>query len=45
MKKNQLIETRDGDRTLYFRRLPAVRPDGVCAVLAGYRKNGRDHWY
>lgn len=45
MNKKILIKIKDGNRTLYYKRLPQTRPDGVCAVLVGYRKNGSDHWY
>lgn len=45
MKKLPLIRVRDGDRTLYFRRLPTPRADGVVATLVGYRRAGATHWY
>ena len=45
MTMKNLIHIKDGRRTLYYQPLPDVRDDGVAAILVGYRKNGRDHWY
>lgn len=45
MNKKTLIKTKENHRTLYHAPLSQTRADGVTAVLVGYRRNGRDHWY
>lgn len=44
-KKKNLLQIEDEGRLLYYRPLTETRPDGVCATLVGYSKNGRDYWY
>ena len=43
--KQALQVVPDGKTAYYYAPLPQARPDGVVAVLAGYRKQGKDHWF
>lgn len=44
MNKKSLIQIVDNRRILYYQPIPK-RKDGVVAVLVGYTKAGKTHWY
>ncbi len=45
MDMNNIMTVIDNDRLLYYQPLPETRPDGVCATLIGYQRDGVDYWY